>query len=723
MKQLGLHNNAFTQSQLLAESGHFFAASLSPDLKVHFVNKHFADSFGLSQDPPFSWLEVLEIHPDDESDFISGFKIACERPSGKFLLSVRLRNPATGTFISTSWELCCVKDEDSATVVNMLGYKNARPAFNNLPPDDFRHRVDEIFENVTDGLYIIDREWRFLKVNPAACRLFGHAEDELIGRSIWEFFPDDETLVFPGEYRAAMKNNETRRFETFIEHLNRWFRTVAYPSKEGLTILFRDVTEEKETRRALQESENKLQSILASSTESFMLIGMDFTVLTCNQEIKNQTRRLLGKEIREGEDVRSYFPYFDERFRQKLQEAYQAAFKGQYVETEDAIDFGSMVNHFRMSIFPAFDQNNNQIGVVFRTITLNDQKEAERALRESQEKVKIISENIPGAIFQYQLFPDGSDQIKYMSEGCRKIWEVEPAEVESDAGILWRMVHPDDIKTMYRSVQESARDQSKWTHQWRIVTPGGSIKWLEATGMPSQLDDGSVLWNTVVMNVTVRKQAEQELIYSEHKLRGILDSTTESIVMIGRDFEVLTINKVAQWDTGTLLGRQIEEGDDFRDYLDFFTEDVAKVFYDSHERAMHGEVVDFERELDFGPFKRWYRFLYYPVKDESGSTIGVAFNTTDIESRKRSEERLVRQNELLKNITWQQSHEVRRPVANILGLVHLLKEQRSKIYEQEKVYIDKLEQSSMELDSIIQQIVETSEKHDVFDDITPNRTV
>jgi signal transduction histidine kinase len=131
-----------------------------------------------------------------------------------------------------------------------------------------------------------------------------------------------------------------------------------------------------------------------------------------------------------------------------------------------------------------------------------------RALRESELNFRHMAENVPGALFQYIQFDDGRSQVTYMSPRCLELWEVPAEQIESDASILWQMVHPDDLPGMAASVAQSARDMSPWYHEWRITTPSGRQKWLQGSGRPVARDAESVKWNSFILDVSERRNAE-----------------------------------------------------------------------------------------------------------------------------------------------------------------------------------------------------------------------
>lgn len=125
-----------------------------------------------------------------------------------------------------------------------------------------------------------------------------------------------------------------------------------------------------------------------------------------------------------------------------------------------------------------------------------------------EKKFTALAENIPGAIFSYTRIADGTDLIEFMSPGCVNIWGYAPEEVEADPNLAWNTVLAEDSEALRASIQQSQYDLTRWQHRWRIRDKSGFLKWLQAYGVPYQTQDGSVTWNTFILDVTVEQDAQ-----------------------------------------------------------------------------------------------------------------------------------------------------------------------------------------------------------------------
>ncbi|MCL9817394.1 PAS domain-containing protein [Natronocalculus amylovorans] len=101
----------------------------------------------------------------------------------------------------------------------------------------------EILQQITDGFYSIDRDWRFTDVNTRAEALLGRTADELIGKNVWELFPKATETVLYDEYHAAMRTQQSAAFTFYYEPLETWFKVSVHPSNSELLVYFEDITD------------------------------------------------------------------------------------------------------------------------------------------------------------------------------------------------------------------------------------------------------------------------------------------------------------------------------------------------------------------------------------------------------------------------------------------------------------------------------------------------
>lgn len=103
--------------------------------------------------------------------------------------------------------------------------------------------LEAAFDRVSDGVFVLDREWRFLYINTAGAARIGRTPDEVTGRNVWAEFLDQVDSVFHQRGREALETQRVVEFEEFFDETGLWFAVRIFPSPDGLTIYYPDITE------------------------------------------------------------------------------------------------------------------------------------------------------------------------------------------------------------------------------------------------------------------------------------------------------------------------------------------------------------------------------------------------------------------------------------------------------------------------------------------------
>lgn len=123
--------------------------------------------------------------------------------------------------------------------------------------------LELVLSTIGDNLVVYDREWRYRYVNNAAAALLGRSRDELLGRRVWDIFPDAREASFLREAQRAVAQQCAVRTEHFFEPRGRWFENHIYPSSEGVTVFSSDITARKELEAELREIQRRKDEFIA----------------------------------------------------------------------------------------------------------------------------------------------------------------------------------------------------------------------------------------------------------------------------------------------------------------------------------------------------------------------------------------------------------------------------------------------------------------------------
>ncbi|MES3034690.1 MAG: PAS domain-containing protein [Gemmatimonadota bacterium] len=157
--------------------------------------------------------------------------------------------------------------------------------------EEHRLQMTQTLESITDGFMRIDAEWHLTHVNSEAARINRVSEADSVGRVLWEVFPDMLGTPLEAGYRRCMSEGMAVEMNHRGVESGRWYSILCYPIREGgLTVLVRDVTEQRLAADAVRGSEEQTRTVLESIADSFVRLDRDWRFVYANP----QADRLLG---------------------------------------------------------------------------------------------------------------------------------------------------------------------------------------------------------------------------------------------------------------------------------------------------------------------------------------------------------------------------------------------------------------------------------------------
>jgi PAS domain S-box-containing protein len=151
----------------------------------------------------------------------------------------------------------------------------------------------EILESITEGFFSLDGEWRFDYINGEACRILNRQAADLAGKVLWDEYPGLESTDFERIYRLTMVKRESASFTGYYAHHDRWYEVTTFPTPDGISVYFRNVTAQKageaERDALIRESENQrriYETALDSTPDFFYVFDLEHRALYANEALR-----------------------------------------------------------------------------------------------------------------------------------------------------------------------------------------------------------------------------------------------------------------------------------------------------------------------------------------------------------------------------------------------------------------------------------------------------
>ena len=173
---------------------------------------------------------------------------------------------------------------------------------------------------------------------------------------------------------------------------------------------------------------------------------------------------------------------------------------------------------------------------------------------------------------------------------------------------------------------------------------------------------------------------------SENKLRSFFESSSVVHLLIDTELTLIDFNRAASTFVKKSYGVDIQPG---LLVTSFMHHEHLDMFMKHYATALSGVPVRTERQFGYGKVKIDWFLSYEPAWDGDGKILGMSFNAIDITEKRANETKIVSQYHSLKEIAYIQSHQLRRPVTNIMGLMNVFKADGNKISEEGMLMLQK----------------------------------
>ena len=361
-------------------------------------------------------------------------------------------------------------------------------------------------ESTTDAVFVMDRAWRYTYRNARAKEVFSDGRD-LIGKVLWDVFPGHAETIFGKAYRKAMETGVPTHVHGYYAPRNAWWEARAYPSKDGLTVFCRDVAEETNAVTVLRDSEERLRVALAAARMGVRETDM----VTGDSQWTPEAARILGRDYLGDTSLDAWFAAIHPDDQAHVRANWDRVRCSPDVDFEAEYRFRQPDGSWRW--IGAYSRVMFEAGSAIRAICvvqdISARKHVEEALRESETRLQLAHEAAGFGVWDW----DFHAKTHTWSDDQWRLYGLEPKPDGLSFAAWGATIHPEDRDRVLADwAADSAGNIDRISYQFRVVWPGGSIRWL--------LGKGAIIRDSlrrvvrvvgVTLDVTASAQTEAEL--------------------------------------------------------------------------------------------------------------------------------------------------------------------------------------------------------------------
>ena len=434
----------------------------------------------------------------------------------------------------------------------------------------------QFIESVPDAALLVNPESHILLVNEETTSLFGYSRRELAGKPVTKLVPERFRMEAAGRFKTLTSPQAASATHTTLTIPGLRKDGTEFPveivlspieTTDGMFVIaaFADITRLKRTEQALVESEQRFLKMATHAPVGIFHTDPKGDCIFVNERWCAITG--LNAETAAGQGwVSSLHP--DDRDR-VFQEWYEAAKSGKEFASQYRYGHPDGTYTWVFGNAVALHDDQGRVTGYLGTVTdITARKQAEEALRQSEERFKSLVLNIPGAVYHCAAGADWT--MEFISDAIEEITGYPASDfVRNRIRTFASLIHPQDRMMAQLAVKAGLAARQPYHIEYRIVRKDGEIRWVQERGRGIFSEDETVLWRDgTMLDITERKQTEEQLRKQEEQIRqsqkmeaigrlsGGIGHDFNNMIMTITGYSELMLSRLAPDDP---LRKQIEE--------------------------------------------------------------------------------------------------------------------------------------------------------------------
>jgi PAS domain S-box-containing protein len=494
--------------------------------------------------------------------------------------------------------------------------------------DDIRNeQLARIVAHTPDGVVCIDRDWRITFANDEGRRISRIEPQHIESGTIWEMFPAILGSDLEHAYRSVMETGVPVHFEHLSKRSDLWLDIHAIPLREGIAVLYRDITDRKGAELLRDSASRQLLQVLEATTDAVASVNRADTFTFLNRRAR-QLLAIKGDLV--GKNIWEEFPFarsngqYLHHYNCAMEEGADGEFEEFYPEP--------------LNLWLAIQIRSSDEGVVlfFRDITAR--RTTDVAFRQQRDLLSVVQQTARVATWDIDLvtgkvtFGDGS----YPVFG-------HPFSSLPDLPSFKKYVLPEYFPVAASHLQKLREIGETMVSEFQIRAPNGSLIWIEARYQALVVDGVAMRLRGLCIDTTDRKRNEDALKASEARYRILADLNPQAIWMGSPDGRLTYANQMLL----DYLGATIDQLEGEAWLSACHPQDKDRVREEWQRSVATGTDYDIEARMirSRDGRARWWWIRAQPVRDDAGNILHWLGVNIDIDDRKTFAERLQQKQE------------------------------------------------------------------------------
>lgn len=547
-----------------------------------------------------------------------------------------------------------------------------------------------LIERISDAFIALDKNWCYIYANKAVGDLVGRNPESLIGKNVWEEFPEAVGSATYDLFHKAMNEQQYVYNEDYFEPLDLWQENHVYPSPEGISVFIRDISDRKRAEEKIMKA-NRLYFFISQVNQMI--------VRTTDQETLFKEACRIAVDL--GKFCMAWIGLVDERTQQVIPMVHagqgseylseikpisireipegmgptgQAIRNGKYhicndIESDPQmipwkeaalgqgyrssmalpiIKYGKVIgafsfyapkkNFFDKSEIALLEEATGDVSFALEVFEKEAmRKNAEQAVLESERRYQTLAEVSPVGIFH----TDEVGNTTYVNPRWCQISGMTYADAMGNG--WFNAVHEEDKERLRKGWEEATSKKEVSVSEYRFVRPNGSIAWVIGQAIPERDSEGTIVgYVGTTTDITERKKAEAEIEKNEKRFRNTLDKMLEGVQIYDYNWNCLYVNDAAIRQ-GPYSKERIQSATLLQNYPGIEHTGLFEIFEQCKADRLSRHI---EYEFFFpGGNKSWFELSIQPNPE------GLFILSVDISERKKAQEAMKETSEQLRQLT------------------------------------------------------------------------